>query len=123
MGGYLVNFTVYTMAMIGLIFFALFVYKKFTNGINANRKSDFLEIEETIGIAPRKNLYVVRAGNEKFLVASDAERTTLISKLGEKPKRVDRGEDLPVIVDFPTNTTTKKEQPLIKEMLKKINEI
>ena len=123
MGGYIANFTVYTMAMIGLIFFALFVYKKFTNGINANRKSDFLEIEETIGIAPRKNLYVVRAGNEKFLVASDAERTTLISKLGEKPKRVDRGEDLPVIVDFPTNTTTKKEQPLIKEMLKKINEI
>ncbi len=123
MGGYIANFTVYTMAMIGLIFFALFVYKKFTNGINANRKSDFLEIEETIGIAPRKNLYVVRAGNEKFLVASDAERTTLISKLGEKPKRVDRGEDLPVIVDFPTNATAKKEQPLIKEMLKKINEI
>ena len=124
MGGYIANFTVYTMAMIGLIFFALFVYKKFTNGINANRKSDFLEIEETIGIAPRKNLYVVRAGNEKFLVASDAESTTLISKLGEKPKRIDRGEDLPVIVDFPTNsTTTKKEQPLMKEMLKKINEI
>lgn len=123
MGGYIANFTVYTMAMIGLIFFALFIYKKFVNGINSTKKSDFLAIEESIGIAPRKNLYVVRAGNEKFLVASDAERTTLISKLGEKTKRIDRGEELPVIVDFPTQQTVKKEQPIIKEMLKKINEI
>ena len=32
MGGYLVNFTVYTMAMLGLISFAVFVFKKFTDG-------------------------------------------------------------------------------------------
>jgi flagellar biogenesis protein FliO len=122
MGGYVANFTVYTMAMVGLIFFALFAYKKFMNGINPSKKSEFLGIEESISIAPRKNLYVVRAGNEKFLVASDADRTTLISKLGDKPKRIDRNEDLPVIVDFP-NQSAKGDQPIIKEMLKKINEI
>lgn len=119
MGGYIANFTVYTMAMVGLIFFALFVYKKFMNGINMSGKSDFLGIEESINIAPRKNLYVVRAGSERFLVASDTDRTSLISKLDEKPKRKEVAEDLPVIVDFPT----QKEKPIIKEMLKKINEL
>ncbi len=121
MGGYLANFTVYTMAMTGLIFFALFIYKKFLCGNTFGTKSDFLGIEERISLAPRKNLYVVRAGNERFLVASDVDKTSLISKLEDnsKPKRIDAGlEDLPVIVDFP-----KKDKPVIKEMLKKINEL
>ena len=122
MGGYITNFAVYTMAMIGLIFFALLTYKKFFCGNGFGKKSDFLNIEESISLAPRKNLYVIRAGNERFLVASDSDRTNLISKLDEsaKQKRVDVNcEDLPVIVDFPK----RSEQPIIKEMLKKINEI
>ena len=82
MGSYIANFTVYTMAMLGLIFFALFVYKKFMSGGLGGTSSKFLEIEETMNINPRKSLLVVRAGNEKFLVASDVDRTTLISKLG-----------------------------------------
>lgn len=82
MTGYLVNFAVYTMAMLGLIFFALMIYKKFTlGGLNNNSKSKLLSIEETISLAPRKTLYVVRAGNEKFLIAGDIDKTTLISKL------------------------------------------
>lgn len=32
MGSYVINFTVYTMAMLGLIFFAIFIYKKVING-------------------------------------------------------------------------------------------
>lgn len=120
MGGFIANITVYTMAMIGLIFFALMMYKKFFNGNAYGNKSGFLGVEESINIAPRKSLYVVRAGNEKFLVASDAERTTLISKLDEKQKRVDRsGEEIPVVLDFPK----VPEKPIIKEMLKKINEL
>ena len=120
MGGFIANFTVYTMAMIGLIFFALMMYKKFFNGNAYGNKSGFLGIEESINLAPRKSLYVVRAGGERFLVASDADRTSLISKLDEKPKRVDRsGEEIPVIVDFPKS----QEKPVIKEMLKKINEL
>lgn len=82
MTGYLVNFAVYTMAMLGLIFFALMVYKKFTlGGLSNNSKSRSLSIEETISIAPRKTLYIVRAGNERFLIAGDIDKTTLISKL------------------------------------------
>ena len=82
MGGYLVNFAVYTMAMTGLIFFALMVYKKCSCvGNIKTSKSKMLSIEETITIAPRKTLYVVRAGHEKFLIASDVDKTSLISKL------------------------------------------
>ncbi len=122
MGGYIANFTVYTMAMLGLICFALFVYKKFLNG-SSGSKSQFLGIEECISLAPRKNLYVVRAGRERFLIASDVDKTNLISKLDDntKSQRVERQpemEDLPIIVDFP-----QKEKPVIKEMLKKINQI
>lgn len=83
MGGYIANFTVYTMAMLGLIFFALFVYKKFMNGGLGAGSSKFLCVEETMNINPRKSLMVVRAGNEKFLIASDVDRTTLLSKLND----------------------------------------
>lgn len=82
MGGYLVNFAIYTMAMLGLIFFALMVYQKTTqNGGLGLKKSNFLKVEESVSYGPRKTLYVIRAGNERFLLASDMDKTTFISKL------------------------------------------
>lgn len=81
MGSYILNFTVYTMAMCGLICFALFAYKKFAAGSFGGKKSEFLGVEDSLSLAPRKMLYVVRAGNERFLIASDADKTNLISKL------------------------------------------
>lgn len=86
MGHYIINFTVYTLAMSGLIFFALFVYKKVMNGGFRSNGTKFLEIEETMNVNPRKSLMVVRAGDEHFLVASDMDRTSLISKLEIKSK-------------------------------------
>ncbi len=83
MGSYILNFTVYTMAMCGLIFFALFVYKKFADGGMYSKNSKFLNVEDTLSLGPRKTLYVIRAGKEKFLVAGDADKTSLISKLAE----------------------------------------
>lgn len=85
MGSYIANFAVYTMAMTGLIFFAVYIYKKVMSGGFRSNDSKFLAIEETMSINPRKSLLVVRAGNEKFLVASDMDRTSLIAKLNEQP--------------------------------------
>ena len=93
MGWYLVNFTVYTMAMLGLISFAVFVFKKFTDGTMRSNKSKFLNIEESMSLSPRKTLHVVRAGNERFLIASDIDRTTLISKL-DAPQQIQKTENL-----------------------------
>ena len=81
MGHYIVSFAVYTMAMIGLICFALFVYKKFASTAVATKRKGLLKVEYVLGLSPRKTLYIVRAGKEKFLIACDLDRTTLISKL------------------------------------------
>lgn len=136
MGGYLVNFSVYTMAMIGLIFFALMIYKKFAQDGVSGKKTGFLGVEESISIAPRKNLYVVRAGKERFLIAGDVDKTTLISKLDEnqsisqvqtqmqtQQKPVNEQmtsmrsiDDLPVISAYP-----KAGKNVLHDMVRKIN--
>lgn len=106
MTGYLVNFIVYTSAMVGIIFLALWVYKNFA--CNSVSKSQFLNVEDCISLAPRKNLYVVRAGNERFLVASDAERTSLIARLGDTAVPTSSVDELPSIVNFQKSKGTKK---------------
>lgn len=82
MGGYLVNFAIYTMSMLGLIFLALMIYQKTANNCGLGHKNNnFLGIEEAISMGARKTLYVVRAGEERFLIASDVDKTSFIAKL------------------------------------------
>ncbi len=137
MSTYLLNFIVYTAAMIGIIFLAVFVYKKFS--LTTSSKSKFLNVEECISLAPRKELYVVRAGNERFLVASDVGRTTLISKLGDKLPSVPTPQinsteetsvlkkheqcsvdELPSIVDFQKASTSKSSKKVFKNIINNI---
>ena len=80
---YIISFTVYALAMSGLIALALIVYKKVTNISCTNKKTKELSIEETMNINPRKTLMIVKAGDERFLIASDVDKTTLISRLGQ----------------------------------------
>jgi len=90
MGGYLVNFAIYIMAMLGLIFFALLIYQKVSStGALGSKKSGFLGVEDTMTIGPRKTLYVVRAGSERFLIASDMDKTSLIARLNNNQKMSD----------------------------------
>ena len=78
---YLTNFIVYAFAMSGVLLTAVFVYKKFCTMPTQKDSNKFLSVKDKICIAPRKNLYVVKAGDEYFLIAGDAERTTMLSKL------------------------------------------
>lgn len=80
---YIISFTVYTLAMSGLIALALFVYKKVMTGNLTGKSSKILSIEETMVINPRKTLMIVKAGEERFLIASDIDKTSLIAKLGQ----------------------------------------
>ena len=82
--GYLANFIVYFLAMIGIIILALFVYKKFNMDTLTTSRRNNLKIEDYLSLSPRKTLYVIREGNERFLISSDTDRTTLISKLESK---------------------------------------
>lgn len=123
MSTYLLNFIVYTAAMVGIIFLAVFVYKKFS--CSTSSRSKFLNVEECISLAPRKELYVVRAGNERFLVASDVGRTSLISKLDDnssvplKKENTCSMDELPTIVDFP-RTSHNSQKKVFKNIINNI---
>ena len=80
--GYLSNFIVYMLAMVGVIMIALFVFKKTTScNIRKTSGGRGLRVVETLPLSTRKTLYVIEAGKERFLIAGDIDRTTLISKL------------------------------------------
>lgn len=113
MGGYIANFTVYTLAMAGLICFAVFVYKKVMDGSFRGDGSKYLSVEESMSLTPRKTLHVVRAGNEKFLIASDVDRTTLISKLGESTPsvNVETPQIMPQFDNFMQDMPQRQIQP------------
>ena len=78
--GYLGNFIVYTLAMVGVIVVALLVVKNSTS-FGSGAKSKYLKVLDSMSLGPRKTLYIVSTGREKFLIAGDADRTSLISKL------------------------------------------
>lgn len=139
MTGYLVNFSVYTLAMAGVIFIALFVFKFLSNAGSFSKKSNFLNIEDSLNLSARKTLFVIKAGEQRFLVASDTDRTSLISPLEEKsltPEpaiRQDRSHELPVfdetdnitdtasIIDF--KKTRQSKGPVMKELAEKLKTI
>ena len=78
--GYITNFIVYTLAMVGVIVVALLVFKNATS-IGGGKASKFLKIIDSISLGQRKNLYIVSTGKEQFLIAGDVNSTCLISKL------------------------------------------
>ncbi|MBQ6515768.1 flagellar biosynthetic protein FliO [bacterium] len=115
---YLTNFAVYATAMVGVFMIAVFVFKKCMQPSKVSKGKN-LSVEETITLAPGKILYIVRAGGEKFLIASDRERTNLISKLNEQPIRQNKFMNLQdySVSEMPTTGT---DVPVMKELLKKI---
>ena len=86
MGGYLVNFSVYTFAMIGFLFLAVMVYKKSSmDSVNKKNQAGMV-IEDSLALSPRKRLHVVRVNGERFLIAADVDRTEFLAKLDVNEK-------------------------------------
>lgn len=83
MTNYIINFGIYTMAMIGFITLCAFVYKK-TNTLSSLNTKSSLKIDDKIALNARKSLYVVNAGGERFLIAGDIDNTSLIARLGQE---------------------------------------
>ena len=81
MNSYLIHFAAYIFAMIGFIVVMLFIYKKSMYSSANNQNKDFLKIENSIKLSPVKTIYVLKAGNERFLIAADNTNTTFLSKL------------------------------------------
>lgn len=145
MGHYMIGFSIYTLAMVGVIFGALFVFKAFSNKC-FNKKSSMLKIEDSMSLSPRKTLYVINAKNQSFLIASDIDRTSLIAKLDidsevqttspliendmSKIARMDKSTNLTSfdglesineftsLIDFQKERANKR--PMMKELAKKV---
>lgn len=135
MTGYLINFSIYTLAMIGIIFAALFVFKTFANKC-FSKKSAMLKIEDSMNLSPRKTLYVISAKNEKFLIAADIDKTSLIAKLDTKPEisiRENKSYELrsfdgiESLDEFTSRINLKKErykkEPMMRGLARKIGEM
>lgn len=126
---YLSNFIVYFLAMIGIIILALYVYKQFNIGTLTNKRSNMLSVEDSLSLSPRKTLYVIREGSERFLIAGDLERTTLISKLENKPveqvsrvnPRVIKGADLSEAAISAQDNISPMNKPIMREIKKRLN--
>lgn len=98
-----------------------------------------MKIEDSMGLSPRKTLYVVNIENERFLIAADVDRTTLISKLGTKAEKelklvredksneFDSFDGVESISDFTSVLNFNKEGnnkgPMMRELVKKLNAI
>ena len=100
--GYITNFIVYTLAMVGVIVVALLVFKNATN-IGGGKNSKYLKIIDSISLGQRKNLFIISTGKEQFLIAGDVNNTCLISKI-ENVSSITRNETAesfqPVISSF-----------------------
>lgn len=142
MTGYLVNFAVYTMAMIGAILLCFVIYKKTVIDSKFSKTNENnLEVENVLNLSQRKTLYVIKAGEEKFLIAADAERTSFLAKLNSNDTgNIDVSEPLSCTVDVePVNLNPRKrhaqtvdysevmksvnnnKKPMMREIIRKLN--
>ncbi len=90
---YIIAFSLYTLAMIGIFFIAFVVYKK-TMDSNNSKLGEGIKIENMLRLSQRKNLYIVNVQGERFLIASDPENTTFLAKLANKEMKIKEVEGL-----------------------------
>lgn len=118
--GYLTHFVVYVFAMLSVIGLALFVYKKFNMTNFQCKKTGSLNVEEILNLSARKTLYVINANGEKFLIAGDMERTTLISKLGCEKRDIRNTVNISEFVKKEDSLMASEKQPVMKNLVKKL---
>jgi len=80
--GHFAGFIFYTLAMTGIFFIGMIVAKNsLSGGFVKNSRKNFLNIESSLSLEPRKNLYVIKAGNERMLISTDSEGSHFLAKL------------------------------------------
>ena len=94
LGHYLVSFIAYTLLAVGAIYAAFFFLKQNPRLLaflarrpqpGQNQKTP-LSVETMLPLETRKALYIIRSGEERFLIATSAEGTQFLSKLAEEPQ-------------------------------------
>ncbi|WP_373532889.1 FliO/MopB family protein [Vampirovibrio sp.] len=104
---YLGSFVLYTLGAVALIYGAYWYARRSSGGFlsgaakNNNSQRPVLEIESILPLEPRKNLYVVRAGHERFLLAASGDDTTLLSQLEPEFSEPPEMSEIPVVQETP----------------------
>jgi flagellar biogenesis protein FliO len=105
---YLGSFVLYTLGAVALIYGAYWYARRSGRGAlpdttpNSQLQIPALEIESVLALEPQKTLYVIRSGQERFLVSSSGDNTTLLSRLEPvvtEPAEV--SEEIPVVQETP----------------------
>ncbi len=123
---YLIKFVFYTAGVIGFMLVAYVIAKHCLAGTMSFRKrTGNLEIEETLQISQRKTLHIIKAFNERFLIASDASSTTLLAKLNDQGEITEeiKEEFSELLEEKPAKqkSLTSKKTSVIQSMLEKLN--
>ena len=125
---HIIAFIFYTLAMLGVMFVAFAVYKNVVLGQNSHISK--LKIEDMLGLNQRKSLYVINYEGEKFLIASDIDSTTLISKLNSKEIPEKPSAKIVEKIEKPTDSLEEKlielkknahSKNVMRNILKEIN--
>ncbi len=126
---HIIAFIFYTLAMLGVIFVAFAVYKNVV--LNQNTHCSKLRVEDMLRLNQRKSLYVINYEGEKFLIASDVDSTTLISKLNTTQNVIKSEQNFEQIKQEPTDSfedklielkkTSAGSKNMMRTILKEIN--
>ena len=109
---HLALFIFYTLAMAGILLIAFVVYKKFNFNTQKTAKG-IINILDSYPIGAKKNLLVVKVMDEKFLIASDMERTAFLAKLDTEKQQQTQN---------PPPKNSKTLSPYIKRIMQNYNE-
>ena len=104
------HFITYIFAMLGFILLALYVYKIAVSNPYNMKNKDYMQVENMLRLSPAKSLYIIKAGNERFLIAGDASNTTMLAKL-------DKNNPPPEA----TETIEAPQGNVLRDILKRIN--
>jgi flagellar biogenesis protein FliO len=83
---FVIGFVVYTLGTIGLLLIGYIGTRYFLNQMNGpkgNKDRSFLSVEQSIGIEPRKIVHVLKAGNQRFLIATTPENVSCLGELAK----------------------------------------
>lgn len=84
MTDFIVGFTVYTFGIIGVLLLGYILTKHIMNNVGIKGNSlnrEFLKVEQGIALEARKFVYIVKAGKQKFLVATTPENVSFLAEL------------------------------------------
>lgn len=101
---YLGSFVLYTLGAIGLIYGIYWYARRTSGGLlsgagKGNAQLPTLQVESTLPLDPRRTLYVIRSGSERFLISAAGDDTSLLSRLEPIQSEESLEAEIPVVME------------------------